>query len=147
MYILRRKISEYTDRHQLLGVFRTQVNAEEAKQVYCRQLQSGEISDPWEKQAYHKVDLEKDLVVEANLRTTGSILEAGQVSVISSYAEGFGQIVRKFEAICETPHDAENIAREIEAADNGNFPFYCEVDRMIVGDLTYGQLNWNPYKK
>ncbi|MEZ4222560.1 MAG: hypothetical protein R3B13_16590 [Polyangiaceae bacterium] len=61
---------------------------------------------------------------------------ANRVFVVSSYAEGFGQVIRKFEAIAGTVALAQARADFLEAREHGDFPYQCEVDEVPVGVLS-----------
>lgn len=61
MYLLRRKISPYSGYDQLLDIVRSFEVATKLKRQY---VERGLKKDTWSKQAYHEVNLEKDLIVE-----------------------------------------------------------------------------------
>ena len=64
MYLLIRRISEYTASHILLGVFRTHEQAE-AKATYAARYAIEPASDPRRDQAYREAGLSsRDLIVQ-----------------------------------------------------------------------------------
>jgi len=63
MYILKRTISPYTGSDLLLGCFRDFRQARETRDYYIQQYKSNKKDDPWRGQAFHDVDLEKDVVL------------------------------------------------------------------------------------
>ncbi|MEP7126967.1 MAG: hypothetical protein ABJE95_38905 [Byssovorax sp.] len=129
-----RRLSEYTANHLLLGVFRALDDAERARREYLRAVVHGP-SDPWAKQAYHEVS-DDDVAILSSLAQLDQAEPRDRVFVISSYAEGFGQVVRSFEAIAGSEAAASEHAASLEAEDDGEFPGYVEVDEILVGELS-----------
>src|SRR5690242_19620911 len=104
MYILMRRLSAYTENDLLLGVFATSAEAKRARARYVAEVMRGG-KDPHAEQAYHQVT-EQDVRVLSRVREVDVSPALRWVFVVSSYAEGFGQVVRRFEAICGTERGA-----------------------------------------
>jgi hypothetical protein len=58
-----------------------------------------------------------------------------RVFVVTSESEGFGQVVRKFEAIVGSEDAARRRAAELEALDDSGFPYSCDFHVLNVGEL------------
>lgn len=134
LYLLRRKIAEVSGPDRLLGVFRSRDAARRARRQYLDPILRGEVADPWARQP-GKVSLERDVAIVADVPQAGVAASAARVFVVSSYAEGFGQIVREFEAICGTEARAAGTAKRIVKRHHRRFNFYCRVDAVEVGAL------------
>jgi hypothetical protein len=135
MHLLIRRISPYTGKDLLLGVYRTFDEAKEYRREYLRTVLHGR-SDPWKGQAYHRVS-DDDVRILSSVRHLNVDDASRRVLVVSSCSEGFGQIVRRFEAIADSVATARAYAAKLEARDDGQFPFYCEVDEVVVGEPTW----------
>jgi hypothetical protein len=136
LYLLKRTISEASGPDRLLGVFRTRDEARRARRRYLDPILRGEVVDPWARQAFReRISLERDVVIVPDVRLVGIKATTSPVFVVSSYAEGFGQIVREFEAICGARSRAQATARSIEKRRRGGFNFYCAIDAVEVGTL------------
>ncbi|HET7340751.1 MAG TPA: hypothetical protein VFL90_04745 [Methylomirabilota bacterium] len=135
LYLLKRRISEVSGPDRLLGVFRSRDAARRARRQYLDPILRGDVADPWAWQAYRKNSLERDVAIVADVPQAGVAAKAARVFVVSSYAEGFAQIIREFEAICATKAQADATARRIEKRHRGGFNFYCRVDGLAVGAL------------
>ena len=136
MYLLIRLISPYTEANLLLGVFRTRNDVQVARTQYIAQYQDGRKEDPWKKQGYKdEVNLNDDVIVLDDIPVMGVNQNAVEVYVVSNYAEGFGQIIRKFDAICGSEESALATVSDIKAKLDDNFPEYCKVDKIVVGKL------------
>lgn len=134
MYLLVRRISPYTHHDLLLGVFRSRELANQARLEYLAAiLHSAE--EPWSQQAYQEVS-DNDVEILADSPSLGISPEMDRVFVVSSYSEGFGQVVRKFEAIAGTLDLAQARADSLEAEEDSGFPYECEVDEIPVGVLS-----------
>src|SRR5262245_56173723 len=132
MYLLIRRISEYTAAHVLLGVFSTAQEAEAAKVAYARRYAADPLGDPWREQAYKEPGLsEHDLVVQ---EVPGPACADGTVFVVSNYSEGFGQVARAFDLLHRSAESAAARAAELDAADD-RFPHYALVQQARVGVL------------
>jgi hypothetical protein len=127
-----RVISAYTGPDLLLGVFPTEAAAGVARSEYLDRIAQ---RDPWAEQAYR--DSSPDDV--RILADTPGVQVAGgacRVFVVSEWAEGFGQISRKFAAICGSDAEARRVAAEIEAqAETATWPVYANVEEVEVGVL------------
>jgi len=134
MHLLMRRLSEYTANHLLLGVFRTLEGAERARHEYLNSVVHG-TSDPWAKQAYHEVS-DGDVAILSSLPCLEPADSQDRAFVVSSYAEGFGQVIRSFEAIAGSDTTARGHATALEAKDDGEFPYHCEIDEVLVGELS-----------
>ncbi len=134
MYLLKRSVSPYTDCEQLLGVFTSIPAGEAARQSYISSIQSGAQTDPFADQAYHEVSLTDDIELVSDIKVIEVPPGASEVFVVSSYAEGFGQVIRKFEAICGTRELATEIANQVEGAEK-EWPISAVVDQVPVNQL------------
>lgn len=103
-FLLIRRLSAYTSADVLLGVFTTAALADAARAAYLARYAADPTSDPWHEQAYKDDGLvAKDLEV----RCFSGPAEATEVVVVSDYAEGFGQIGRRFDSLHESMVAAE----------------------------------------
>lgn len=134
MHLLMRELSAYTANNLLLGVFRTLEEAERGRSKYLKSVVHG-ASDPWAKQSYHHVS-DEDVVILSSVSHLELADPADRVFVVSSHAEGFGQIIRSFEAIAGSNTAARKHAAALEAKDDGKFPYHCEIDEIVVGELS-----------
>lgn len=130
-------MSPYTECDILLGCFRNIEDAQKARNFYIQQYTSGKKDDPWKGQAFYDVDLEKDVVILDNVPEFDVSSEADTVSVISSFAEGFGQSVREFHGICGS-NDTANV--HISAIDKdfetrNSWPRSVSAQRIKVNQL------------
>jgi hypothetical protein len=136
LYLLKRKISEASGPDRLLGVFRTRDEARRARRRYLDPIVRGEVVDPWARQAFREtISVERDVVIVCDVRLAGIRPTTDPVFVVSSYAEGFGQIVRQFEAICGTRSRAATTAKSLEKRHRSGFNFSCTVDAVEVDTL------------
>jgi hypothetical protein len=135
MYVLIRIISPYTSHDILLGCYRSREEAQVARQQYILQYQSNRKDDPWKEQGYTTVDLEKDVVIVDDIPEIQIQPTNEEVFVVSSFAEGFGQIIRTFHAICGSLMAAWNKSKEIKEKFDGHFPEYCQIQKVVVGKL------------
>jgi hypothetical protein len=134
MHLLVRRVSPYTQHDLLLGVFPSADLANQARLEHLRAvLHSSE--DPWARQAYREVS-DADVEILADVPLLGISPETDRVFVVSSYSEGFGQVVRKFEAIAGTLDLAQARADSLVSEDDSVFPYECEVDEVPVGVLS-----------
>src|SRR5690348_141155 len=106
MHLLKRKISPYTDSDQCLGVFASVEAASSAREKYISLIESGQLADPWAKQAYHTVSLRSDVCVVSSIPLRDVASAVHKVYVVSSVSEAFGQTVREFVAICGSEESA-----------------------------------------
>jgi hypothetical protein len=133
MYLLKREISPYTSHDILLGCYRSREEAQAARQQYILQYQNNQKDDPWKVQAYTTVDLEKDVVIVDDIPEIQPTNE--EVFVVSSFAEGFGQIIRTFHVVCGSLVSAEKKSKEIKENFDNHFPEYCQIQKVVVGKL------------
>lgn len=90
MFVLYRYCSEYSFDDIYLGIFRTETEAQEAKTSYIKYIR--ENGDPFEAQAYHKVNLKKDVRYEKLSEKDYELDEASfEVYILFYQSEGFGQ--------------------------------------------------------
>ena len=134
MHILVRRISPYTHHDLLLGVFPSRELASEARSQYLQAVVHG-CGDPWALQAYWEVS-DNDVEILETVSLIDVTSEVARVFVVSSYAEGFGQVIRTFEAVAGTFDLAQARADLLEAQDDGGEPYHCEVDEVLVGELS-----------
>jgi hypothetical protein len=134
MHLLVRRVSPYTQHDLLLGVFPSADLANQARSEHLRAvLHSSE--DPWARQAYREAS-DVDVEILADVPLLGISPETDRVFVVSSYSAGFGQVVRKFEAIAGTLDLAHARADSLVSEDDSAFPYECEVDEVPVGVLS-----------
>ena len=136
MNLLIRLISPYTEANLLLGVFSTLKEAQTAHTEYISQYKDGKKKDPWKEQAYKgEVDLDEDVVILEDIPEIGVGHNEAEVYIVSTYTEGFGQIIREFNAICGSEEIAVATVSELESKLESNFPEYCEFEKVVVGEL------------
>jgi hypothetical protein len=135
MYLLKRTLSTYTSPDILLGCFKSLSAAQHARQKYLSQYEDDKNADPWKEQAIFTVDLEKDVVILDEIPVVEGSPNDTHVFVISSFAEGFGQIARNFHAICGTEDAARVESHKVRKSFSGNFPESCKIDHIVVGQL------------
>jgi glycosyltransferase involved in cell wall biosynthesis len=134
MHLLVRRISPYTHHDLLLGVFPSRELASQARSQYLQAVVH-EHDDPWARQAYWEVS-DNDVEILDSVSSIDATSQAARVFVVSSYAEGFGQVIRKLEAVAGTLERAQARADLLEAQDDGSGPYHCEVDEVLVGELS-----------
>lgn len=145
MHLLCRSISAYSGPSLLLGVFRTKDLAEAARREYLTTVMHGG-ADPWGDQDNPRSS-DRDLIIRSDLDLidcTGPSAESrDHVFVVSSYSDGFGQLLRGFEAIAGSKSAAEARAAQI-AAENANDGFFSgtainsiPLDRLASGPNGY----------
>jgi hypothetical protein len=134
MHLLKRTISPYTDSDQCLGVFASAEAASDARERYISLIESGQLADPWAKQAYHTVSLRSDVCVASGIPLREVPAIAQEVYVVSSVSEAFGQTVREFVAICGSEQSALHAVGEIEARES-DFPLSGEYQLFELGAL------------
>ena len=135
MYLLKRSISPYTSQDVLLGCFRSREKAQAAREDYLKPYRANPSGDRWKEQAYRIVDLEKDVVIVDNLPEAQVQPSQEEVFVLSSFAEGFGQIIRTFHAICGSLEFAEKKSKEIEQQLDDGSNEYCQIQNVVVDKL------------
>jgi hypothetical protein len=135
MYLLKRDISSYTSHDVLLGCFSSREKAQTAREEYIKLYQTNREDDPWKEQGYKNVDLEKDVVIIDDLPEFQIQPSDEEVFIVSSFAEGFGQIIRTIHNICGSLELAEKKSKEIEKNFDGSLPEYCQIQKVIVGKL------------
>lgn len=129
MYILYRRVSDYDGPSLFLGLFDSQENAERQRSAYRVVLEQ---QDPWHNQSYRDVDLDNDLVI---IPIDGGLAGQQKGYLISSYSEGFGQIIRQFHQVCSDKLRAEEIAKKLEDDDLSSFPGWALVDEVAVNQF------------
>lgn len=95
-FLLIRRMSAYTSAHVLLGVFTTAALADAARAAYLARYAADPASDPWHEQAYKDDGL---VAEDLEVRCFSGPAEATELVVVSDYAEGFGQIGRRFDSL------------------------------------------------
>ena len=135
MYLLKRSISPYTSHDVLLGCFRSLEKAQTAREQYLKRYQDQPSDDRWKEQAFKDVELEKDVVIMSEIPEIQVQPKNEEVFVVSSFAEGFGQIIRNFRMICGSLDVAQKKAKKLEKDFTGNFPEYCQIQKVAVDKL------------
>lgn len=136
MKLLIRSISSYTGATLLLGVFSTLEEAQAARTKYISQYRDGEKTDPWKEQAYKgEMNLDEDVIILEDIPEIGVSRNEVEIYIVSTYAEGFGQIMREFNAICGSEEIAVATVSELESKLEGNFPEYYDFEKAVVGEL------------
>lgn len=88
-YLLLRQCSAYSFNDIILGLYKSEKKAINAKKQYISEVSA---HDDYANQAYHTVDLETDVVIEqVNVHLTGE----KQVYILIEHDEGFGQVITK----------------------------------------------------
>ena len=127
MYILNRYISPYTANNLFLGIFDSEHLAEKAREEYILSISS---EDPWAKQAYYEPNPAKDTSILA-VEDKRNNSESTKVFLVTSYFEGMGQGVIRYDAVFCTINEAEEFAELLENNDE-NQPNWCEVNEVFV---------------
>lgn len=135
MYILKRTISPYTGSDLLLGCFRDIREARATRDSYIRQYKNNQKEDPWKGQAFHDVDLEKDVVIVDNITEYGIRPNANTVIIVSSFREGFGQELREFHAICGSDKAAQTQTAKIRKSTEGQWPRFFSTQQIVLNKL------------
>lgn len=136
MYILKRCISPYTGADIILGCFRTVEEAQHARHQYIQPYQNGTKRDPWKKQAYKPHDqLQDDVIIIDDLPVHHITPTLTDVYILSTFAEGFGQIIRHLVEICGSEESVQFRRNEIEKTLGKTFPEYCAIQKVAVGKL------------
>ena len=136
VYLLKREVSSYTDADLLLGVFLSIERAEAARAEYVARV-IGSASDPLASQAYRSVS-ETDVSILRDVEVLGPpVSESSKVWVVSEYAEGFGELLRKFVALAADKRDAERFVEQQEVLSDEPFPVYWELDELEEGVLRF----------
>ena len=135
MYLLKRTISPYTSHDVLLGCFSSRGKAQAAREQYLKRYQDQPNDDRWKEQAYKDVELQKDVVIISDIPEIQVQPKHEEVFVLSSFAEGFGQIIRTFHMVCGTLETAQKKAKKLEKGFEGNFPEYCQIQKVVVDKL------------
>ena len=135
VYLLIRRISEYSGPDILLGVFATPADCDRASRSYFDVRQANLNDDPWRKQAYKDCGFVKDdLAIE---ELPSELTNGTAAFVVSNHSDGFGQIVRTFESIHETFASASSRMEELDSLEDEDcpFPHYTLLDVVVVGCL------------
>lgn len=135
MYILKRTISPYTGSELLLGCFRDFREARATRDSYIRQYENNQKEDPWKGQAFHDVDLEKDVVIVDNIAEYHIRPNASTVIIVSSFSEGFGQELREFHAICGSDKAAQTRIAKIRKSTQGQWPRFFSTQQIVLNKL------------
>lgn len=134
MYLLIRNISPYTGSDLLLGVFSTLELAQQAKHTYQKHFKNH--PDHYAEQAYHSVDLNKDLRIADYIPEYAITPSTSTLYIISFYSEDFGQIYREFKAICGNLAEAKAALNDYERqTQKYDFPSYYEIDTVELNHL------------
>ena len=95
LFLLRRKISSYTGVDLFLGIFNDFQFAEMQREKYIQKCKK---KDKWKDQAYTKVDLNTDVIIEDisnKIELTSPLMKSQKLFVIGEYSEMLGQIDKK----------------------------------------------------
>lgn len=128
MYLLIRTVSAYIGPDLLLGAFWNEAEAARARETYLDTIRQ---DDPWAEQPYRESSPE-DVMIES-VSEVGIAGEPRRVFVVSEYTEGFGQVLRKFVAVCGAKADAEKIQSDVKKDDQ--FPLYRMIHEIEAGTL------------
>ncbi len=119
----------------ILGIYKKIDDARMARQNYLSSYHGGMKNDPWEKQAFHQVDLEKDVIILDNIPELDIASNAKEVMVINSYSEGFGQTVRKIHALCGSKEAAQKRVEEVRLGFTHDFPEGIKIETIEIGKV------------
>ncbi len=134
MNLLLRNISPYTDKSLFLGIFHTFDQAKIAKLAYIHKIESGELADKWQQQAYKKVNLESDLVIISDL-IEDLPTQISTVFLVVEIAEFFGQIAIIPQGLFHSFAAANLHIKNISNPDSEQFPFDYAISEFEVGKL------------
>ena len=135
-YVLLRRISAYSGADIVLGVFPKLTAAESARDAYLIRYQ-----DPWHEQSYKTAGLAvDDLVIERHESDSLRDPSTNELSLISVYFDGFGQLVRKIDSLHSDRSVAEQRRERIEyemehATEPFDAPNHCVIQTIRVGDI------------
>ena len=104
-----------------------------AREEYIALYRDDQKVDPWAEQGYHKVELSADVVIVDNIPEFDINPDANEIAIISSFGEGFGQIVRKIHAICGSEDSARNESNKVRHQFSRNFPESVEIEIVTIG--------------
>jgi len=133
LFLLIRKISPYTEKDLLLGLFSNRTQAELQREHYILQNLK---EDQWAEQGYHEVDLQKDVqVVDVREKLKGeqqqptTIIDGiTKAFVVSLIEEGFGQIRREVDAIFFDKNEAQKYMVLKDGEEREYEPSWFELD-------------------
>jgi hypothetical protein len=135
MYLMVRKISPYSGPDILLGCYKSLLEAQKARELYLWRYQNGEREDPWKDQVFYTVNLEQDVVILDNIPELDVPPCIEKVTIVCSMAEGFGQKVTKFHAICGSAEAIRASFSEVQKGLDGDWPEECQTRWVAVGEL------------
>src|SRR5258706_13772026 len=130
--ILIRRISPYIHADLLLGVFASQDEVQRHRTAYLATRTKTAASEPWHHQPHKPDGLQaSDLIV---MQVQGSVAGANTYAfVVSSYSEGFGQVVREFISIHIDRTIAERHAARLQETNEDTSPIYYLVQEVVTG--------------
>ncbi len=134
MKILKRKISPYTGRDLILGVFSSLDNLNEAKRRYvesCREY------DEYSEQAYHVTNLDDDLEVIDIIPQNYQLVKRMKLYVLSECSEGFGQTVSNIINVYNSRESANK--RFIESEES--MLRYFDIEEVELDKLNFVQVS------
>lgn len=135
LFLLKRYVSEYTAHDILLGCFTNRNKAQYARRKYISQYKLGEKQDPWKNQAFHNVDLSRDVKIVDDLPVVNVTENNKEVYIIRHFSEGFGQTRRVFYAICGTSESKTAKKHECDEKMYTQFPHFIKVDQIELDKL------------
>jgi hypothetical protein len=135
MYLLKRTISPYTGSDILLGCFNNLHEAQGARERYILQYKNNEKDDPWKGQAFHTVNLEEDVIILDDIPEFDIHPEVEKVTLVISFAEGFGQEVTRIHAICGSADATRSQFSKIQKGLEGHWPTTWMTRKVVVGEL------------
>jgi len=135
LFLLKRDISHYTFPDILLGCFTSLEKAKNARKEYLAQYQLGKKVDPWKEQGYKTVDLDKDVEIMNDLPVINFHDTDSAIFVVNSYSEGFGQVIRKFFALCSTQETAQEKLTKVQKESLDDFPEFFKAEEIFLDKL------------
>jgi hypothetical protein len=145
VYLLKRTISPYTGSDLVLGCFTNFQEARDTRELYIQEYKNSTKVDPWKGQAFHDVDLEKDVVILNKIPTYDILPSANKVIIVSSFSEGFGQIVREIHAICGSKKATQNSVAQNKKRFQNQWPRFFSTQCIVINNLLSDEKDRNDF--
>ena len=138
MFLVKRKISPYTNSDLIIGIFDSNETAKEAKEQY---IDNCKIFDKWKEQAYKETNLELDITIQDIVKQVDFDYDKSlqTVFVVSRFDEAFGQIGRTIESFFKTEEEAEKYCDEKNDEDDLEMTcaFYYDFEQIDINKIYY----------
>lgn len=128
MKLLVRYISSYTGDNLHLGIFSTKKTAEKARKEYIAIARK---KDEWKDQAYHEVDLEKDVFIRDLKLDDKYNKKSSEAYLICRHTSGPGHSIIIPELLCSSK---ERSSKQIKALRKNKAGSDCFIDEYFLVD-------------